>query len=213
MHGPPIVSIAVGKTCGVAPQAAVFYYAMFMTSMPDNLIYCGIIDKIIKRNESASASEKIRIVSISTGTFEWQANFELWKETLEKAEQNGILVVTCADDWLEYGVLERIPGTDPDNPNNYKSGNDELGGLLVPAGNRATASHYGLEVYTYWTGGGMSWAAPYLAGLAALAYQVDPDIKPDEIVKLWIETAVKTGAGPVVNPSGFIDAVQKIHAK
>jgi hypothetical protein len=50
---------------------------------------------------------------------------------------------------------------------------------------------------------------PYLAGLAALAYQVDPEIKPDEIVKLWIETAVKTDAGPVVNPAGFIEAVQK----
>ncbi len=209
MHGPPIVSIAVGKNCGVAPKADVFYYAMFMTTMPDNLIYCDIIDKIIKRNKRTSTSEKIRIVSISTGTFERQANFELWKRTLEKAKQNGILVVTCADDWLEYGMLERIPGTDPDDPNNYRSGNDELGGLLVPAGNRATASHCGPEVYTYWTEGGMSWAAPYLAGLAALAYQVDPEIKPDEIVKLWIETAVKTDAGSVVNPVGFIEAVQK----
>jgi subtilisin family serine protease len=68
-------------------------------------------------------------------------------------------------------------------------------------------------VYTYWTQAGLSWAAPYLAGLAALAYQVNPEIRPDEIVNLWKQTAVKTNAGLVVNPPVFIAAVQKIHAK
>jgi len=52
---------------------------------------------------------------------------------------------------------------------------------------------------------------PYLAGLAALAYQVDPEIEPKTIVKLWVETAVHIDAGPVVNPTGFIEAVRKLH--
>lgn len=213
MHGAPVASIAVGKTCGVAPRTALSYFAMRMTAMPDNQIYCDIIDKIIESNENGSASERIRVVSISTGTFRRQANFEHWKKTLKKAEQHGILVVTCAQDWLTYGLLARIPGRNPDDPNSYQSGKYGVrpGALLVPAGNRTTASHQGPEVYTYWTEGGMSWAAPYLAGLAALAYQVDPKIEPKTIVKLWVETAVQTDAGPIVNPTGFIEAVRKHH--
>lgn len=213
MHGAPVASIAVGKTCGVAPRTALSYFAMRMTAMPDNQIYCDIIDKIIESNENGSASERIRVVSISTGTFRRQANFEHWKKTLKKAEQHGILVVTCAQDWLTYGMLARIPGRNPDDPNSYQSGKYGVrpGALLVPAGNRTTASHQGPEVYTYWTEGGMSWAAPYLAGLAALAYQVDPKIEPKTIVKLWVETAVQTDAGPIVNPTGFIEAVRKHH--
>jgi hypothetical protein len=209
MHGAPVASIAVGKTCGVAPKTALSYFAMRRTAMPDNQIYCDIIDKIIESNESGSASERIRVVSISTGTFQQQANFENWKTTLKKAEQHGILVVTCAQDWLTYRMLARIPGRNPDDPNSYRSGKYGVrGALLVPAGNRTIASHLGPNIYTYWTEGGMSWAAPYLAGLAALAYQVDPEIEPKTIVELWLKTAVRIDAGRVVNPPGFIKAVQ-----
>jgi hypothetical protein len=211
MHGPPIVSIAVGEHCGVAPATSVSYYAMPLTAMPDNGIYCDIIDKIIKENESADASEKVRVVNISTGTFQQQLNFDRWKETLAKANEKGILVVTCDQALLKYGTLERILGRDADDPSSYKAGmfssKDDV--LRVPVGNRTVASYLVPDAYTYERIGGVSWAAPYLAGLAALAYQVDPEIKPDEIVKLWIETAVKTHAGPVVNPTGFIEAVQK----
>jgi serine protease AprX len=212
MHGVPLVSIAVGKNCGVAPKASLYYYAMRMTAMPDNKIYCDIIDNIIKRNKEASASEKIKVISISTGTFRQQKNYELWKETIKKAEQNGILVVTCNGQWLRYGTLQLIPGKEPDNPSSYKRG--KYGGpgnvLLVPSGNKTTASHLGPEIYTYDTDGGMSQAAPYLAGLAVLAYQVNPNIEPQKIVELWISTAVHTDAGPIVNPADFIDAVRKL---
>jgi len=211
MHASSVASIAVGKTCGVAPGAALFYFAMRMSAMPDNGIYRDIIDKIIKRNESTGASEKIRVVSISTGTFQEQANFDRWKETLRKAEQHGILVVTCDPAFLKYGTLKHIPGKDANDPKSYRRGKysspDDV--LLVPAGNRTIASQIGPEVYTFDREGGMSWAAPYLAGLTALAYQVNPDIKPDRIIQLWLETAIKTDAGPVVNPWGFIEAVRK----
>lgn len=215
INSPPVVSIAVGKNCGVAPAASVYYYALPLVSMPDNELYCGIIDEIIKGNKNVGTSEKIRVINISTGTFEQQRNFDRWKETLAKAHDNGILVVTCDPAFLNYGTLERIPDKDADDPSGYKAGKLSVGDniLRVPAGNRTTASHVAPDAYTFWGVGGKNWAAPYLAGLAVLAYQVDPEIKPDEIVKLWIETAVKTDAGPVVNPPGFIDAVQKMRAK
>jgi len=208
MHGPPIVSIAVGKNCGVAPQAVVFYYAMKATEMPDNSIYCDIIDKIIEHNENAGASERIRVVSISTGQFPHKANFARWKETLRKADRHGILVVTCDPAFLRYGRLSRIPDKNPDDPLSYRREGDFTGYVLLIPTNRTIASHNGPEVYTYYSSGGSSWAAPYIAGLAALAFQVDPNVQPHTIVEQLVKTATHTKAGPVVNPSGFIEAIK-----
>jgi hypothetical protein len=41
-------------------------------------------------------------------------------------------------------------------------------------------------------------------------YVSDGDVNFEEIIRLLIETVVKTDAGPIVNPGGFID---KIRAK
>ena len=207
MHGPAVASIAVGKDCGVAPAAKLYYYAIPMWKWKNCQPYCDVINKILQSNKKLKPSERIRVVSISTGMFSHWKDFTRWKETLRKAEQQGLLVVTCDTSAINYGTLTRIPGKDPEEPNSYRSGRYGAG-LLVPAGSRTTASHEGPEVYTYWTEGGMSWATPYLAGLAALAYQVDPEIEPKKIVELLLQTAVKTDAGTIVNPTVFIECVQ-----
>ena len=80
--------------------------------------------------------------------------------------------------------------------------------LRVPVGNGTTASHDGINVYTYYRQGGMSWAAPYIAGLAALAFQVNPDLQPETILEQLVKTATHTKAGPVVNPRGFIESIR-----
>jgi len=177
--------------------------------------YCDVIDKIIELGASKGVTEKIRVVSISEGMFSAWKDYALWKQTLDKSAKNGILVVTCDHAVLDYGMLARTTDSDFNEPSSYHrgrySGHSDI--LLVPGGTRTRASQVGIKSYAYDREGGVSWGAPYLAGLAALAYQVNPEIKPDEIVKLWVETAVKTEAGPVVNPPGFIDAVQKIRAQ
>lgn len=211
MHGPPVSSIAVGKTCGIAPRASLRYFALW-GGIPDNKPYCYAINKLIDFNKDRDISERIRVVSISTGMFPHQANFDQWQETLARAEKNGVLVVTCDPAFLRYGTLAHIPGQDPDKPSSYRRGKygHEDSVLLIPAGNRTIASHYGPDFYTYTRTGGMSWAAPYMAGLAALAYQVKPDIEPKTILDLWLKTATKIDVGPIVNPVGFIEAVRKI---
>jgi len=214
MHGPPVSSIAVGKTCGVAPAASLYYFAVPMWKR-ENKPYCDIIDNLIKVNAEAETTERIRVVSISTGMFPQQANFDRWQEALKKAKQNGILVVTCAQETIHYGMLARIAGKDPDDPASYQSGiyGVQPGAVLVPTSNRTTASHTGSDVYTYWREAGMSWAAPYLAGLAVLAYQVNPEIEPKTIVTLWHKTAVQTKVGAVVQPENFIKAVRNTQHK
>jgi serine protease AprX len=209
MHGPAVSSIAVGKTCGVAPGASLYYFAVPMWK-PDNKPYCDVIDKLIKLNEDPNTTERVRVVSISTGTFRQQDNFNRWQEALKKAEQNGILVVTCAQESIRHGMLARIDGKDPDNPASYQSGiyGVQPGAILVPANNRTTAGYTGHDVYTFWREAGMSWATPYVAGLAVLAYQVNPGIETKTIVTLLQKTAVRTSVGAVVQPKEFINAVR-----
>ncbi len=212
MHGTAVASIAVGKTCGVAPKASLHYFAV-ATGWGDNQPYCDILNKIITFNQNRDVSEQIRVVSISDGRFSRLANFDRWKQTLAKAEQNGLLVVTCDHrEFLIYGTLAHIPGKDPDDPLSYRQGKYSLAidVLRVPAGNRTIASHYGPDMYTFDRTGGLSWAAPYLAGLAALAYQVNPEIQSKAIIELWLQTATATDAGPIINPVGFVEAVRKL---
>jgi hypothetical protein len=210
MHGSPIVSIAVGKTCGVAPRAFVFYYAAGSTSGKAQ-IQANWVNEIIKYNETAEDSKRIRVINISAAP----ERASVFREARKKALDAGILVVTCAQKWLDYGTLNLIEGKDPDDPESYipggYSGSSDV--LRVPVGNGTTASHRGINVYTYHRQGGMSWAAPYIAGLAALAFQVNPDLQPETILEQLVKTATHTKAGPVVNPRGFVESVRRLNRK
>ena len=103
----------------------------------------------------------------------------------------------------------------PDKPESYKVGRYGGAGdvLLIPAGNKTIATHQGISVYEYKREGGMSWAAPYIAGLAALAFQVNADLQPQTIVKQLVETATHSEAGPVVNPRRFIESIKRLNKK
>ena len=209
MHASPVSSIAVGRTIGVAPAASLALYAVPMWER-DNRVYIEAMKKILAWNASCPPAERIRAVSISTGMFKEYPNFNEWQSILAEAEKTGIFVITCDIDILRYGTLQRREGGDPDDPRAHVQGrysvDDAL--LYVPVGNRTIASYRGPDVYTYDRDGGMSWAAPYLAGLAALAFQVKPDITPARIRQLLVETATPTDVGPVVSPSDFIARVK-----
>lgn len=209
MHGSPVTSIAVGKNLGVAPGASLTYFAVPMWER-DNRPYITSLEKILEWNKILPEQERIRTVSISNGMFPHYPHYEEWKGILEQAEGQGILVVTCDQAAFEYGILSLKPGKDPDKPENYERGyySSEKDVIRVPGANKTVASYRGSDVYTFDNMGGMSWGAPYIAGLAALAYQVNPDIKPKEIIRLLIATTIKTEAGPIVNPSGFIERVR-----
>ncbi|HUT59576.1 MAG TPA: S8/S53 family peptidase, partial [Phycisphaerae bacterium] len=214
MHGPAVASIAVGKTCGVAPRAALHYYAMPMWSWRSCGPYREVIESILAHNRGATDDQRPRVVSISLGMFSQWEGYAEWRQTLAEAAAQGVLVVTCDRDWLQYGTLQRKESADPDDPTGYVRG--RYGGshnaLYVPAGNRTIAGPEGPQAYTYDRTGGMSWAAPYLAGLAALAFQANPELHPTTIVRLWQETATKTDVGPIINPTAFLAAVRTAQA-
>ncbi len=205
MHGPAVLSIAAGKTCGVAPAARVFFFAVAMWKM-DNGVYIDAMRKIFALNDSLAPAERIRAVSISTGMFSRQPRFDEWQQVCREAENRGILLLTCDGTVLKYGTLSRVAGGNPDDPDAYLKGRYGFPDLVlrVPAGNRTIASPRGAEAFAFDRMGGMSWGTPYLVGLAALAFQANPGLAAKDIVPFLVETATPAAAGPIVNPRAFL---------
>jgi len=212
MHGPAVASIAVGKSCGVAPGAALYYFACPSWKWLRNEPWAEQLDRIVEMNRGLTGTPRIRVVSISLGAFSERPNYARWQQAVKKAEEAGILVVTCDPGFLTLGTLKRLEKRPDPTPSDYERGLYFYPGaaLCVPAANRTLASFRGPGLYTYDRNGGMSWTVPYLAGVAALGWQVNPAVKPQEMVELWKRTAVRTAAGPVIDPVAVVEASRSL---
>lgn len=210
MHGPSVASFAIGREIGTAPGALLYYFAV-PSWVPDNIPYADALRAVIELNKKAPEDRKIRIVSISSGLFKQQKNLDQWREALLEAEKNGILVITCDPDSLDFGNLTGAQDQDPDSPESYarEAWDRRPHPLWVPGGNRTRASHKGDGVYAFDVDGGRSWSTPYLAGVAALGYQIDPTLSTAAVKELLIESATPNKNGPILNPRGFVEAVKK----
>ncbi len=209
MHASAVASILVGRRIGVAPAASLTFFAVPVWAN-DNIVYVRAINRILELNASLPAGERIRVVSISDGAFASCAHRLEWNDALWAAETAGIMIVTCDRSLHPFGILSLDPGTPADDRANYKPGRysskDDL--IRVPGSNRGLASHRGNDVYTFYREGGMSWGAPYIAGLAALAFQVHPEATPGMIWQTLVSTAASTAAGPIVDPEAFIESIE-----
>lgn len=164
---------------------------------------------------------------------------------IERAKAAGIFVITTST--YQYSADFMDPSTDfgglgkadyfgePDELSTYTLGTWEqnypesfAGKLLVPMDARTTADFTGEENYVFYTDGGWSWVAPWLAGLYALAAQVNPDITPDIFWTTARDTASQLSVHidtpetvsnsllgepytltHVVNPGALIDALKE----
>ncbi|SCG81644.1 hypothetical protein DW1_0023 [Proteiniborus sp. DW1] len=226
MHGPAVASIAVGKTVGVAPEADLYYIAETHGVYKDgefqyDLIWLAkSIDRIVEINKILPEGEKIRVISISLGIGDWANGYKKALESIEKAKQEGIYTVYVGSD--PFMGLGRDPLKSADELTSFSKGeywksfiynNDEL---LIPMDSRCTASPTGIEDYAFYRKGGMSWVVPYVAGLYALACQVDPDITPE----VFWEEAYNTSEtitindtqklGKIVNPIKLIEKIEEL---
>jgi len=95
-----------------------------------------------------------------------------------------------------------------------------LGRLLAPVGPRTTAEEYrkgrygyqctGLHEQTLWQHGS-SWSMPYVAGVLALGWQVNPSVPSQRMKQLLFESAqVLPGGEKVINPPAFIERVKAL---
>ena len=81
--------------------------------------------------------------------------------------------------------------------------------LLVPIDSRTTAGYTGESDYIFYRQGGLSWSAPWLAGMYALCVQVYPEITPELFIALAFETGDVMQAGTIINPARLIDRLEK----
>lgn len=218
MHGPAVASILVGKDCGVAPSASLYYWAE--PSWKGDYVYrATALDQIIEHNKDKPLNERIRVVSVSKGFSPDEDNLSMWKEKIKEAEGCGIIVVHCSDEGSKgfFGIGCKLY-EDRDNSENYdicyfaknRSFLKSENLLYVPIDNRATADYKGENDYTFWAQGGLSWGAPYLAGVIALGLQVNPNLEQEEIYKYLRETGTPFNGGSIINPKAFIHKVSEI---
>ncbi len=211
MHGPAVASFAAGKTIGTAPKASIYYFAG-PSWRGDNTYLTDALKTIIEINSKKDIADKIHVVSISAGMFKQWANYGQWAQTLLKAQAEGILVITCDPEGsIDFGTLTRDPAKDVDSLDSYKPENwdSNTHPLWVPGGNRTRASYVGKTVYAFDVVGGKSWSTAYLAGVAALGYQLNPALTPEQVKDLLVKSAIRTKYGPVLNPAGFVELVRQ----
>ncbi|HRY62856.1 MAG TPA: S8 family serine peptidase [Candidatus Paceibacterota bacterium] len=231
MHGPGVSSVFVGKECGVAPEAKLHYFAKLSgEDYADKKYYTKAIKKVLEYNANLPEQEKIRVLSISKGYMNKSPELKTdedieWETILKTAERSGIMVIWVSMN--EYGDNFPSSGTgsnifDKDDPDGYdewlsikhrglkKSDQAKENEILIPCDHRTYASPIGEGEYAHSGEGGASWKVPYLAGIFALALQIDPELKRAEILEKIKSTATKNKRGlKIINPRGLIDLIKK----
>jgi len=211
LHG-AVASILAGKTCGVAPEVNLHYWAQ-PSWKQDYQYRCDALRQILNYNKGKPSYIQIRTVSVSKGFSKNELNLEQWKALLAEAKQKGIYVSHCSRNMLGVGCPAY---QDLDDPNNYQLWTkypnptyNEPGSLFAPVDNLTTSSHLHDEAYIFWSSGGISWAAPYIAGVVALGLQINPDLSESQIERLLYETGYPYQKGKLINPIGFIEEIQR----
>lgn len=231
IHGAAVASIAVGKTVGVAPEADLYFIASASGSKNQFLYLARSIRRILEVNQQLPANRKIRVISVSIGWTPENVGYKEITDAVEAAKNEGIFVISSSVEdtyGLKFHGLGRFPFNDPDKFDSYApgmfwaksfyAGNQFSDRLLVPMDARTTASPTGTSDYVFYREGGWSWSIPYIAGVYALAAQVDPQITP----QLFWSQAIKTGRtidlkhngesiafGPILDPIALIASLQK----
>jgi serine protease AprX len=128
---------------------------------------------------------------------ETQAGYDDIMAACEEAKAAGMLIVSsCIDDIhgseFQISGLGRYPMADPNIFESYEPGIfwaqrfysnpgvQSIDRLLIPMDSRTTASPCGDDEFVWYSVGGFSWITPYIAGVYALAAQVNPSITPEE---------------------------------
>lgn len=216
MHGAAVASLLVGTSCGVAPGAELYYWAE-PSWKGDYAQRTKALRQILEFNEGKPLEQRIRVVSVSIGFNPQFNNLNLWKEALGEAKKRGLIVIHC--DEVIHGAACPLD-KDPDDPANYdichfardfrRRLTLPTGLLYLPIDNRTTAGFEGVKDYSFFADGGLSWAAPYLAGVIALGYQVNPELDPEVVMSALRETGTPfVKQGWIVNPPRFIAKIRR----
>ena len=237
MHGAAVASIVVGQNVGVAPGANLFFIACSFTEAKpggngDILTFQyaeQAVRRIIEINKILPDTKKIKVISMSFGWEGWEAGYADLIAAIDAAKAAGLFVMNVESEEI-YGFkfhgLGRFPCADPDNfesyspgafwANRFYKGFRQTDRLLIPMDSRTTASESGATDYVFYRTAGWSWAVPYIAGVYALAVQVDPTITPGRFWSLAMSTGQTINIhykgesipfGPILDPVVLINSL------
>ena len=220
MHGPAVASLLVGDQCGTAPGAKL-YYAAAASWEGDSALYADALRWIVAKNKDLPQDDKIRVVSISAAPSgqgsPFSKNLEQWDVAVAEAKAAGILVLDCRQN-SETGIIAAgyYDLDSPDDMSRFTPGFPthpwvDPSQIYAPSSYRTQAEEYapGENHWQYTGEGGLSWTIPYVSGVLAMGWQVNPKLTNDEILALLRKTAYVTREGArVVNPVAFINAVE-----
>ncbi len=221
MHGPAVTSLLVGEHIGTAPDANV-YYAAAPSWKADAQYYADALNWLIAENAKLPEGSKIRVVSVSAAPSgegsPFTKNQDAWNVAYQQAMEDGILVLDCT---REHGITAHCyyDLNDPDNVTKcvpgvpgmeeYRTPKDRIS---IPTSLRTTAEEYDKGSFSYqYTGrGGLSWSVPYLAGVLAMGWQINPDLESSDLLDMLFASAYITDDNiKVINPRAFIDLVRQ----
>jgi hypothetical protein len=236
MHGPAVASIVAGKTAGVAPEANLYYIAAWAGDWVGGQFvrhfrhYAQGVQRILEVNEQLPEDQKMRVIAMQIGWGPDAVGYDEITAAVEEAKAAGMLVVSSSVEQVhgfKFHGLGRAPLSDPEAFESYEPGlwwaerfyNGERFSdrLLVPMDSRTTASPSGEDEYAFYRQGGWSWSIPYIAGVYALAVQVEPEITPDQFWSLAMQTGrtieldhngETIPLGPIIDPVALIGALQ-----
>ena len=231
-HGSTVVSLAAGKTLGVAPESEIYYISCW--AMDGGAIDLTPRAKAVRRflevNRTLPPEKRIRVISMSLGWSAGQRGAAEMDAAAKEAKDQGILFVSSSIAQVHgfrFHGLGRDPMADPDNFASYRpgrwwaksfyDGTAMKDTLLAPMDSRTGAGSGSDDESVYYSDGGWSWTIPYIAGVYALAAQVDHSITPERFWRL----ALKNGRtiefthdgkvyplGPIVDPVALIRALE-----
>jgi hypothetical protein len=225
MHGPAVASLLVGANCGTAPDAKL-YYAAAPSWLKDSSYYAKAIDWIIEQNSKLPAGQKIRVVSVSAAPSgegsPFEKNQQMWDQACARAEAAGLLVLDCT---RHHGIIGRcfFDAGNREDPSQCLIGmhpGDKVDPMddrvYAPSGPRTTAEQYQENRFTYqYNGrGGLSWTIPYVAGVLAMGWQVNPGLGPEQMKEILFNSAAKGQNGAkIIDPQRFIGMVRTAKPK
>ena len=219
MHGPAVTSLLVGDHIGTAPDARVYFVGV-PSWLEDAQYYADALDWIVEENKKLSEGSKIRVVSVSTMPSGLWAllhkNQDAWDAAYKRATEAGVLVLDCT---YEQGITVQCTQdlNDPDNmekciPNWSGPINPPHPRINIPTRRTTAIERDGEPVFSYqYTGtGGPSWTVPYLSGVLAMGWQINPDLTSAQLLDMIYTSAYKTdGPADIINPPAFIALVRQ----
>ena len=230
------VSAFVGKTCGIAPHANAYYYAVDDQRTKENprgsqVNYAEAIKKVCELHKKLISEGKngIDVIHIQGAlTSDVFQNDEGYEETVKAKKDAEQLGIWCNDynKFIQNEILreERVYckfDGELDNPNDYvlteysplhkvPSSKKELfaNSLCFPCGAKTVALGVKLDEYVFEHCAG-PYAKVFASSLYLLAKSIKETITPYEFFELGIKTGTfKEGVGTIINPTRLIESLK-----